>query len=84
MNDLPFSEGKTTSSTPTKKSRTRERGRDGKPEEPKDEPVMAAESGEDAETAEESAGSEKETAASRSRRRAQSRKRGALFGDARA
>src|SRR3972149_9076521 len=59
MNDLPFSEGKTDEFYTDEE--VKDRGKEGdteKPEEPKDEPVMAAKSGEDAETAEESAGSE--------------------------
>ncbi len=60
MNDLPFSEGKTDEFYTDKE--VKDPGKEGeteKPVEPKDEPVMAAESGEDAETAEESAGNEK-------------------------
>ena len=59
MNDLPFSEGKTDEFYTDEE--VKDQGKEGdteKPEEPKDEPVMAAKSGEDAETAEESAGSE--------------------------
>jgi len=59
MTDLPFSEGKTDEFYTDEE--VKDPGKEGeteKPEEPKDEPVMAAESGEDAETAEESAGSD--------------------------
>ena len=59
MNDLPFSEGRTDEFYTDEE--VKDPGKEGEtetPEEPKDEPLMAAESGEDAETAEESAGSE--------------------------
>ena len=59
MNDLPFSEGRTDEFYTDEE--VKDPGKEGEtetPEEPKDEPVMAAESGEDAETAEESAGNE--------------------------
>jgi len=59
MNDLPFSEGKTEEFYTDEE--VKDPGKEGeteRPEEPKDEPVMAAESGEDRETAEQSAGSE--------------------------
>jgi outer membrane biosynthesis protein TonB len=59
MNDLPFSEGKTDEFYTDEE--VKDPGKEGeteKPEEPKDEPVMAAESGADAQTAEESAGSD--------------------------
>jgi TonB family protein len=57
MNDLPFSEGKTDEFYTDKE--VEDPGKEGeteKLEEPKEEPVMAAESGEDDRTAEESAG----------------------------
>lgn len=59
MNDLPFSEGKTDEFYTDEE--VKDPGKEGEteaPEEPEDEPLMAAESGEDQETAEESAGSE--------------------------
>ena len=59
MNDLPFSEGRTDEFYTDEE--VKDPGKEGEretPEEPRDEPVMTAESGEDAETAEESAGSE--------------------------
>ncbi len=59
MNDLPFSEGRTEEFYTDEE--VKEPGKEGEteiPEEPKDEPVMTAESGEDAETAEASAGSQ--------------------------
>ncbi len=59
MNDLPFSQGKTDEFYTDEE--VKDPGKEGeteKSEEPKDEPVMVAESGEDDETAEESAGSE--------------------------
>jgi TonB family protein len=59
MNDLPFSEGKTEEFYTDEE--VKDPGKEGEtetPEEPEDEPVMAPESGEDEQTAEESAGSE--------------------------
>jgi TonB family protein len=58
-NSLPFSEGQTEEFYTDKE--VKDPGKEGeteKPEEPKDEPVMVPESGEDDETAEESAGSD--------------------------
>jgi TonB family protein len=60
MNDLPFSEGNTEEFYTDKE--VKDPGKEGEtetPEEPKDEPAMVAESGEDDETAEASEGSEK-------------------------
>jgi TonB family protein len=59
MNDLPFSEGNTEEFYTDEE--VKDPGKEGEaetPEGPKDEPVLAPESGEDAETAEESAGEE--------------------------
>jgi TonB family protein len=60
MNDLPFSEGKTDEFYTDKE--VKDPGKEGEtktPEEPKEEPLMTAESGEDDRTAEESEGEEK-------------------------
>ncbi len=56
MNDLPFSEGKTEEFYTDEE--VKDPGKEGETEEPKDEPVMVPESGEDDESAEESAGNE--------------------------